>query len=71
MTMEQKRRLQKDDPVAAAAKDTSRWLQHATWPESFPHPEETHFLSIVAGNSTLSWAMHETEQGYAPKLLWK
>ena len=42
----------------------------AHWPEACPHPLETRFLSVVAGNTTLHWALHHPVS-YAPFCYWR
>ena len=58
-----KLQLDKDGNVAARPSD---------WTEALPHPDETEFICIVAGNSNLAWALHDGRQdGFAPRLFWR
>eukprot|EP00527_Entomoneis_sp_CCMP2396_P000137 CAMPEP_0198155212 /NCGR_PEP_ID=MMETSP1443-20131203/69017_1 /TAXON_ID=186043 /ORGANISM="Entomoneis sp., Strain CCMP2396" /LENGTH=635 /DNA_ID=CAMNT_0043821953 /DNA_START=179 /DNA_END=2086 /DNA_ORIENTATION=+ len=62
-----------DDVISiASGGDDGDVIEWSKWPESNPHYDSPHVISVVCGNSRYHWAIHDGyDKDYFPLLFWK
>ena len=46
-------------------------LATTLWPDALPHPQEEKIFSVVCGNSTLKWSLHDgVGNQFVPVCVW-